>query len=121
MSAKRRLPASVAIVAWLFIFAGIMAASVIVASPSQALVSYIPMGLVALPAGAGLLKLSNNWRLVALILIWMGMIVAVILAISIGTNEGALKVKAGMGALITVFLWMNWVLTRHEVRELFSD
>jgi hypothetical protein len=135
---KRSLPGSLVAVGVLFILSGISAALEML----HALANnwfYINFGVIGLFVGWGLLKLRPGWRIAALVLLVIGMIVtAIVAAIFLGmgfSGAGPLDFRAGgklvghvpafLGVVVAVAVfalcyWQYRVLRRAEIRELFD-
>ena len=149
MEEKKSIPVSLTVVAILFILSGIDAAIGIVVSVIHnhlnlifvvlqnlifgILVNLI-LGILMIFIGSGLLRLRRGWRNCALVFNWIAIIGLPILALLIITESGPLNIKIfgqvvgnptkGLGLFIlgiefAVVLWVNHVLTRPGVKELF--
>src|SRR5688500_3622266 len=77
MKAKR--PTSLTVVAWLFILVGVVVVVNTVISAVRGSL-HVNLGVLAIPAGIGLLRASHGWRSFCLCLIWLGLVGSVILA-----------------------------------------
>jgi hypothetical protein len=131
---RENLPASLIVVAVLFIIGG--ACSVI-----EVLVSLmhnhidINFGVLGLFIGPGLLRLSRGWRTCALVFIWIALIGLPLIALLFLVAPGPLDFnvfgqKVGhapktfgliiAGVVFAVALWEYHVLTRPDVRRLFD-
>lgn len=142
MEEKRSIPVSLTVVAILFILSGISAAIEIVVSlihnhPNRIfeILVYCISGILMIFMGSGLLRHSRGWRTCALVFNWIAIIGLPILALLIITVSGPVNFKIfgqivgyptkGLGLLIlgiefAVVLWVNHVLTRPDVKELFQ-
>ncbi len=130
----RTLPTSLKIVACLAIVFGICSLiNVIVTAFHGALV--LNVGVLQLPAGFGLLRLSRGWRTYHLVCLWLGMILILVAAASLLSGSGRpvfsfLGQRAHPAGRETVLLflavaalyiiWQYRVLTSPRVRKLFG-
>src|SRR3954471_5732819 len=116
----------VRIVAVLFLLAGVLALVQIL----RTRVLELGTGLLALPAGIGLLRYSNAWRVVALVILWISLAILVIAAAVVLVNGRADFVTSwvrspilmALFALLSfaVSVWEIRVLRRPEVRRSFE-
>ena len=118
------------LVAWLFILGGVLAVAVALQRRSIA----ISTGLLEVPIGLGLLHRSSLWHRVALVVLLVGLVVtpAVLLlnmqSLRFGVDAFYLHyasrspsaVLAAVAVAYAVVIWQLWVLTRHDVRQLFD-
>jgi hypothetical protein len=128
-------PPSLIIVAGLFILVGLEAAWQTIAQTKQNAIFINPI-LLCLFVGIGLLRRRQLWRYVALICVWFLMVT---LVISIALNHvfpngggtftaawNALHIRTtgtglGLALMLSVLIWMRWVLARKDVHDLFSS
>jgi len=135
---KRPLPASLIVVAVLFLVEGATAAMEVLYSLANNHIN-INLGVIGIFVGWGLLKLRPGWRIVALVLLVIGMIVSAIgTAVFLGvglTGAGPLDFSVygqfvghvsviiavifAAGMFVLCF-WQYRVLRRPEIRELFG-
>ena len=133
-STRGALPTSLKAVAYFLIFEGVCAAIDIIVSLARGHVN-INLGVLAIFAGFGILRLSRGWRTFALVTIWIVLIAAPIAAIALIAGAGPARWKvfgqvvgaasniAAIVVTLVVFainLWMYRVLTRPDVRLLFG-
>ncbi len=130
----RSLPVSLIIVAILFILEGVSSVIEMLMALSQGGI-YIDFGVVAIFIGWGLLRLRPGWRTFALVLIWIGMVLAPIFAVLCLALPGpatfslfgieATELSKEVACLIALFIfaliiWQYKVLTRPDIRRLFG-
>jgi hypothetical protein len=131
---RPELPAALRAVAYFTILCGIGTVLSVIVDLLHGRLN-INLGVLLIPAGFGLLRLSQGWRTFALFTIWVGMIgsaiMFVLLAAGIGnptmkgfTLFGPLGVR-GAGLLISVVIFgvefvQYRVLTRPDIRRLFG-
>ncbi len=135
---KRSLPASLIVVAVLFLVEGATAAVEVLHSLANNGIN-INFGVIGIFVGWGLLKLRPGWRIVALVLLVIGMVVSAIgAAVFLGgglAGDGPLDFSVGgqlvghVSVIIAVIFaagmfvlcfWQYRVLRRPEIRELFG-
>jgi len=106
----------VRIVAVLFLIAGVLA----VVQMVMTRVLEFGTGLLALPAGIGLLRYSNAWRIVALVILWISLALFIIATGMVLVNGRAAPVTFGVRspALIAVLILLSFALTIWEIRVL---
>jgi len=134
MNEDKRIPASLKVVAGLFILGGVCAAIEVVVSLMHGHVS-INLGILGIFIGPGLLRLSRGWRTCALVFLWIALIGIPIIAILMTGHSGPLNLKVfgqtvghapkALGLMIAVAsfllaLWQYRVLTKLQVRQLFG-
>lgn len=134
MDENRQVPASLKVVAILFIVGGIFAAIEVLVSLAHSHIN-INFGVLGLFIGPGLLALRPGWRTCALVLLWIAMIGLPIIAILMLGHSGLLDFKVfgqkvghvskgfGLAFAVVVFslaVWQYRVLTRPDVRRLFG-
>lgn len=134
MDENRQLPISLKVVAILFILEGIYAVieTIIAYTLGQISINFMVLGLFI---GPGLLALRSGWRTCALVFLWFGLIVLLILAVDLFCHSGPLdftvvrqkigKVPKEFGIVALVFafcliFWEYRVLTCPQVRRLFG-
>ena len=142
MEEKKSIPVSLTVVAILFILSGISAAIEIVVSLIRnhlnlifELLLNLILGILMIFIGSGLIRLIRGWRTCALVFNWIAIIGLPIIALLIITVRAPLNFKIfgqvvghptkGLGLLMegiqfAVVLWVNHVLTRPDVKELFQ-
>jgi len=135
MNKKRRVPASLAAVAVLFILIGASAAVDVVVSWARGSTNF-NLNVVGLLIGPGLLRLRSGSREFGLVYLWLSMIVAVVVALVMFFGEGPLEfsffgaktndvsklwVLAAAVVLCLLAVWPIRVLTRSDVRALFRN
>jgi hypothetical protein len=128
------IPASLRVVAFLFILGGVFSLIEVIVSLMHSYIN-INFGVLGLFIGPGLLRLSRGWRTCALVLLWIAMIGIAIVAVLFMTISGPLDFKLfgqkvghaskelGLVLAAVVFalaLWQYRVLTRSDVRRLFG-
>ena len=94
----------------------------------------IEFGILGIPIYVGLLRFRNGWRICALVIIWIGMIVTPIMFIISLAAAGrthfqlfgvnVMRIPGWVAALLVIpfFLLVYWqyrVLTRPDIRRLF--
>ena len=134
MNEEQHIPASLKVVAILFILGGIYSVIEVIVAIAHSRIS-INFGVLGLFIGLGLLALRPGWRTCALVFTWIAIIGIPIIALLFITVRGPLDFKIfgqvighttkGFGLLIagilfTVALWQYPVLTRPDVKELFQ-
>jgi hypothetical protein len=134
MEENRRIPASLKVVATLFILGGICAVIEVLVSLAHSRIN-INFGVLGLFIGPGLLALRRGWRTCGLVFIWIAMIGAPIFVILVlgyprpldlilfGQKIGYVSKEVGLIAAAVLFLlslWQYRVLTRPDVRRLFG-
>jgi hypothetical protein len=128
MKAKR--PTFLTVVAWLFILVGVVVVVNTVISAFRGSL-HVNLGVLAIPAGIGLLRASVGWRSFCLCLIWLGVAGSVILAaVAVFVPEkmarSSLMIQSPYFAVLyavasTVFyVWAFSVLQRKDVRVFFG-
>ena len=142
MDEKKSIPVSLTVVAIFFILGGIGAAIEIVVSlmykdlnPVFVVLKNLILGILMILIGTSLIRLSRRWRTCALVINWIAIIGLPILALLIITVQAPLNFKIagqvvghptkGLGLLIVglqfaVVLWVNHVLTKPDIKELFQ-
>jgi hypothetical protein len=133
MNGPRQIPTSLKVVAWLFIIGGWFAVVEILLSLMRSHIS-VNLGVLGIPIGHGLLRLSRGWRTWALVFIWIGLILLPVFGLFVlsipvpftvrifGRPVG--YVSTGFGLLLVVMIfafevWQYRVLTRPDVVEMF--
>ena len=126
------IPASLKIVAFLFLLSGVFSLIEVIVALMQSQLN-LNIGVVSLFIGPGLLRLSRGWRTFALVSLWVAMIGMPIIAIHFMT-AGSLDFKLFgqmvghapkelgimlVGAVFSLAVWQYRVLTRPEVCSLF--
>ena len=134
MDSHRPIPTELKVVAALFILSGIWSAIEVLVSLMHAHVN-INFGVLGVLIGPGLLRLSRGWRTCALVLLWIALIGAPLIAVLFMLQHGPLDFSVfgqkvghapkelGLAMAAIVFLlavWQYRVLTRADVRELFG-
>lgn len=135
MSAIGSLPASLRIVAAVFIVYGLAASIDMVLAFTGGRI-WINLGVLGLLIGPGLLRLSKGWRLVALVFVWTGLAAAVagmiwflqaptspdvsFLGQPVGEVSPNVLVTA-MALYLMINLWQLYILTRPDIRKLFLE
>ena|SRR5688572_508039 len=126
-------PTSLRVVAWLFIAFGLLAVCEIIAALFNSRIS-INLGVLGIFIGRGIFRLSQGWRTLGLVFLWIGMIVLGICMTNILFGGGSFTLYGArlsrgdalvIGLPITVAflslaIWQYRVLTRPEVRRLFG-
>jgi hypothetical protein len=133
MNDPKSIPASLKVVAALFILSGISSLLEIIVSLLHGHIS-INFGVLGLFIGAGLLRLSPTWRTWALVFTWIALVGAPLVGLIFlivpgpldfnlfGQPVGHAPKAAGVAVAVVVFLvalWQYRVLTRPDVRALF--
>ena len=134
MDSNQPAPASLKIVAGLFIFGGICSAIEVIVSLMHNHIN-LNFGVLGLFIGPGLRRFSPSWRTCALVFLWIGLIGIPIIAFVLMTRPGPLDLKVfgqkvghapeelGLAIAAVAFLltlWQYRVLTRPDVRDLFG-
>ena len=132
---QQRLPASLSVVAILTILGGISSVINVVGSLIHGYLN-IDFGILGIFIGIGLLRLSQGWRTCALVFTWIGLIACPIIELLFlghtgpldfnvfGQKVGNAPKELGVALVILVFCYSMWqlhVLTRSDVRALFSN
>ena len=135
MKTVRQAPLALKIVAALFIVSGIVAALEVLVSLARHRLS-LNFGVLGIFIGLGLLRFRRGWRTCALVLTWLGLIIAPVFAVLVLAGARPIHIKilgqqighahraeaffiaAGVFALA---LWQYRVLTRPDVVQLFDD
>lgn len=127
-------PASLRVVAGLFVFAGVCAAIEIIVSLFCGRLS-LNLSMLGLWIGPGLLRHDRTWRTWALVFLWFGLIGLPLFCL-LALGHAPLKFKLfgivlgkvppvfglAMAAVIfPIILWQYRVLTRPDIRQLFTD
>lgn len=130
---KRVLPLALKIVAIIFILGGITALIEVIVSLMNKRID-INFGVLGIFIGIGLFKLSQGWRICALVLTWVVLITVPVIGIMFLGHPGPLdfsifgqkvgvvskQVGVAMAALLFIYtLWQYRALTREDVRRLF--
>jgi len=130
---KRVLPLALKIVAIIFILGGITTLIEVIVSLLNKRID-INFGVLGIFIGIGLFKLSQGWRICALVWTWFVLITVPIIGFMFlghpnpldfsifGQKVGVVSKQVGvaMAALLFVYtLWQYRVLTREDVRRLF--
>ncbi|MDQ6893991.1 MAG: hypothetical protein M3167_15065 [Acidobacteriota bacterium] len=107
----------VRIVAVLFLIAGVAA---VVQMILTRVLEVGTTGLLALPTGIGLLRYSNAWRIVALVILWISLAVFIIAMGMWLVNGSAVSVTFWVRspAVIAVLIFLSFSLTVWEIRVL---
>ncbi len=131
---RQNIPVSLKIVAWLFIIGGIFKSIEFIAALMKGHV-YLPLGLIGLFVGYGLLKLRRGWRTCALVFLWILFIGLPITSIfylnqpssgfTVRFFEQPLPRNPIIFLLVSAIsflssLWAYRVLTRPETKSLFG-
>ena len=131
---RGKLPASLVVVAVLFIIGGVSSVIEVLLSLMNGHIN-INFGVLGLFIGPGLLRLRRGWRTCALVFIWLGLIFAPIVALLVLTTNGQANFNvfgqrvggipdvlalAIVAVVFAIVLWEYRVLTRPDVRELFG-
>lgn len=134
MNIARPIPASLKVVAAIFILSGVCSLLEVAISLLNGRISF-NFGVLGVFIGIGMLRLTPIWRTWALIFVWIELIVAPIggflfltattpLTYQLfGITFGQASKVAGIIAALVVFLlalWQYRVLTRRDVRSLFG-
>ena len=134
MSELRHIPVSLKAVAWLFILGGISSLIEVIVSLNYGTVNF-NFGVLGIFIGLGLFKLRPGWRTWALIFVWIGLVSFPLGALAFLVLPGPIQFtvfgqRAGnvptiIGVLIcaigfAIVFWQYRVLTRPDVRSLFS-
>jgi hypothetical protein len=134
MDENRRIPASLKVVAILFILGGICSVIEVLVSLMYSHIN-INFGVLGLFIGPGLLALRRGWRTCALVFVWIALIFIPIFTIFMLGHSGPLDFKVfgqkvghaskelGLATAAILFLlsiWQYRVLTRPDVRRLFG-
>jgi hypothetical protein len=134
MQQSNLIPTSLKVVAVLFILTGITSLIDVVVSLANGRID-IDFGVLGLFVGPGLLRLSQGWRTVGLVLLVISAIGVAIVALAFLTAPGPLDFSAfgvrvgqvskelGLGLAVILFALVVWqlrVLTSEEVRDLFE-
>jgi hypothetical protein len=134
MDQNRQIPASLKVVAILFILGGLSAVIEVLVSLAHSRIN-INFGVLGLFIGPGLLALRPGWRTCALVFLWIAMIALPIVAALMLMHSGPLDFNVfgqkvghapkGFGlavAFIVFFLafWQYRVLIRPDIRKLFG-
>lgn len=134
--AAQPTPLSLKIVAWLFIFSGLCAVIEILLSLTQHHLN-INLGVLGILIGRGLLNFKSGWRTCGLVFIVFGLILVPIfccivlfsntetvdfqiLGLHVGQANAILMVAATI-PFYALLLWEFRVLTKPDIKELFSD
>jgi hypothetical protein len=130
---KHRLPLSLRLVACLTILLGIGSAVDVVVDLFRGTLS-INLGVLQIPAGIGLFRLSRGWRTFALVFIWLGIIGVGLVALTFAMG-GTAKIMflprplmdysreltlASHVVWLGLLLWELRVLTTPRVKRLFG-
>lgn len=132
MNADNPLPRDLRLVALFFLLGGISAAITIVFSLLHNQLQ-LDFGVLGIFVSIGLRGLSNGWRICALVLIWMCLILSPIIAVlALGIPHANFNLFGFIGpeippffvTLISAFwfavaMWERRVLTRPDIMELF--
>lgn len=111
------MPVDLKAVAWVFIAFGILAGIEIVMAMADSRIS-INFGVLGIPVGIGILRLSPGWRICGLVLLWLTMILCGIVGL-MSLFGGALLATLLALAFFALARWQYGVLTRDNVRRLF--
>ena len=125
------IPRDLTIVASLFLVFGVLSAIDMIEKLSGGMLAF-NFGVLGVPIFFGLFKLRNGWRICALVFIWIGLIVCLIVFVlgfvcaSGYVNIGTIKLSPpGWVVSIVVILpfllllWLYRVLTRPTIKSLF--
>ncbi len=130
----KNLPTSLIVVAVLFILMGIIAVFEVIDSLMNNVVP-INFGLLGLFIGPDLLRRSRGWRICALILTWIPLVLLPLIGLVIlvfdvplnisvlGQDYGQAPRAVGVVVAMMVFalvFWVYRVLTRPDIRRLFG-
>lgn len=134
MYENQHTPASLKVVAILFILGGIHSVIEVIVAFTHSRIS-INFGVLGLFIGPGLLALRPGWRTCALVFIWIALILIPIFTIFMLCHSGPLDFNVfgqkvgyaskefGLAVAIILFLlslWQYRVLNRSDVRALFG-
>ena len=134
MSDDMKIPRSVKIVAYLFLFGGICSVIDIIVALTRGLI-YLNLGVLGIPIFFGLLNRRNGWRVCAMVFLWIGFIVIPIVFLMglVGDVPGYFEVfrikVARIPSWVTsvasipiffLILWQYRVLMRPEIKALFK-
>jgi|HigsolmetaAR202D_1030399.scaffolds.fasta_scaffold28476_1 hypothetical protein len=111
------MPGDLKAVAWVFIAFGILAGIEIVMAMADSRIS-INFGVLGIPVGIGILRLSPGWRTCGLVLLWLTMILCGVVGL-MSLFGGLLPATLLVLAFFALALWQYRVLTRDNVRRLF--
>ena len=131
---NKQIPGSLKIVAWLFLFSGVTAViEVLVGLMNSQL--HLNLGVLGIFVGIGLLRLREVWRICGLVIIWIGIISMPIIVLLLLSHSGPLDLKVfgqkvgqvekdtillPVLLLYALVLWQRWVLSRADIKALFS-
>jgi len=87
MNLNPKIPIGVCLVAWLFLLEGFSSITGMVISLFRSNFTFDLFGLISVYAGLGLLRLSNGWRIYALIVVALQLAVAVLLFFLMGGHS----------------------------------
>ncbi|HEY6147492.1 MAG TPA: hypothetical protein VIZ69_07325 [Thermoanaerobaculia bacterium] len=106
----------VKIVAVLFLITGLVAVVEMVLHRALELGT----GLLAIPAGVGLLRFRNGWRIVALAMLWLSLAILTIVVLTalLGGNASFGSLWTRSPALVAVLTILSVALTFWEIRVL---
>ena len=135
MEPKRTLPSGLKIVAYLFVIFGLLAVVEMIVSLFNGRLS-LNLGVLQLPIGVGILNLRRGWHTCALVFLALSLMFLPVFCLGVlfpplGTADlkvigmrigGAPKgiVLAIAVAAFCLLLWQFRVLTRSDIRRLFS-
>jgi hypothetical protein len=122
-SVKAKTPATVKIIAALCLLFGVQALIVAVLNLTNDQTSSFGLNfnILGLPAGIGLLRLRETWRVLVLVSNWI-----IFIALPVALIAGFVNHSAEMGVLLVgiVFYAVNFIiyrgLTRADIKQLFE-
>jgi hypothetical protein len=135
MEQKRTLPPDLKIVAYLFVIFGLLAVCEVIVSLFARRLS-LNLGVLQLPIGIGILNLRRGWRTCALVFLALGLMFVPVFCLGLlfpplgtvdfrvfGLRVGDASKGIVLAIAVAAFCLMIWqfrVLTRSDIRRLFS-
>jgi hypothetical protein len=131
---RYEMPPSLRVVAYVTIFFGITSAIEVVVGLFQGKVNF-NLGVLQIPAGFGLLRLSQGWRTYVLFTVWLGILIAGGLLFALGysgepfdwdllpgpiESYGREVIMTYCAVWLAYLVWEYRVLTNSRVRWLFG-
>lgn len=128
------MPLSLRVVGYVTIFFGITSAIEVIVNIIEGKPSF-NLGILNIPAGLGLLRLSQGWRTYVLFTIWLGILVAGALLFALGywgepfewdvlpgplETYGREVIMSYCAVWLAYLIWEYRVLTNSRVRWLFG-